>query len=63
MGEPMTQRICMALDLVDDAAPIEEYERWHGVGNSFPAAGPDGTSLEMKRILRLTEHEGLGRPE
>jgi L-rhamnose mutarotase len=32
----MTQRICLALDLVDDAALIAEYERWHEVGNVPP---------------------------
>jgi L-rhamnose mutarotase len=28
----MTQRLCLALDLVDDAALIAEYERWHQPG-------------------------------
>lgn len=32
----MTRRICLALDLVDDAESIAEYERWHKVGNTFP---------------------------
>lgn len=32
----MTQRIVLALDLVDDAELIAEYERWHQVGNTFP---------------------------
>ena len=32
----MTRRICLALDLVDDADLIAEYERWHQVGNTFP---------------------------
>jgi L-rhamnose mutarotase len=31
-----TRRICLALDLVDDAELIAEYERWHRVGNTFP---------------------------
>ena len=31
-----TRRICLALDLVDDAELIAEYERWHQVGNTFP---------------------------
>ncbi|HEU4960617.1 MAG TPA: L-rhamnose mutarotase [Sphingomonas sp.] len=30
----MTRRICLALDLVDDAALIAEYERWHRVGET-----------------------------
>jgi L-rhamnose mutarotase len=117
----MTRRICLALDLVDDADLIAEYERWHEVGNTFPAvtqsirdagienmeiyragnrlfmvidasdnysaelkaemdaanpavvdwekrmrrfqqpvpaAGPDGTWIEMARIFRLTDHSG-----
>ncbi|HVI99006.1 MAG TPA: L-rhamnose mutarotase [Sphingomonas sp.] len=117
----MTRRICLALDLVDDADLIAEYERWHQVGNTFPqvtqsirdagienmeiyragnrlfmvidasedysperkaemdaanpavvdwekrmrrfqqpipAAGPDGTWIEMERIFRLTDHPG-----
>ena len=33
----MTTRICLALDLVDDAALIAEYEHWHRVGNTDPA--------------------------
>lgn len=33
----MSQRICLALDLVDDAAAIAEYERWHRPGNTLPA--------------------------
>src|SRR3546814_3587873 len=32
----MTQRFCMALDLVDDADLIAEYERWHQVGRTPP---------------------------
>jgi L-rhamnose mutarotase len=32
----MTHRICLALDLVDDAALIAEYERWHQVGHTPP---------------------------
>ena len=118
----MTERICLALDLIDDAALIAEYERWHSVGNTppaviqsirdagianmeifragerlfmimnvdetydagakaradaanpavvewiarmgrlqrpIPAAGPDGTWIEMKRVFRLTDHAGL----
>jgi L-rhamnose mutarotase len=31
-----TRRICLALDLVDDAALIAEYENWHRVGQTFP---------------------------
>lgn len=30
-------RICLALDLVDDAALIAGYEHWHRVGNTDPA--------------------------
>jgi L-rhamnose mutarotase len=32
----MSQRICLALDLVDDPALMAEYERWHEVGNVPP---------------------------
>lgn len=116
----MTRRICLALDLVDDAALIADYERWHAVGNTppavirsirdagitnmeifragarlfmimdvdqhydaeakqradgansavvdwvermasfqrpVPAAGPDGTWIEMQRVFRLTDHD------
>ena len=28
----MTRRLCLALDLVDDAALIADYERWHRPG-------------------------------
>lgn len=30
------KRYCLALDLVDDAALIEEYECWHQPGNIWP---------------------------
>ncbi|KHL25511.1 hypothetical protein PK98_02145 [Croceibacterium mercuriale] len=33
----MSGRICLALDLVDDADLIAEYEQWHRVGNTDPA--------------------------
>ncbi|WP_213979858.1 L-rhamnose mutarotase [Sphingomonas sp. dw_22] len=36
MTRSNTRRIVLALDLVDDAALIAEYERWHQVGNTFP---------------------------
>lgn len=32
----MTRRICLALDLVDDAALIADYERWHQPGHTPP---------------------------
>lgn len=32
----MTQRLCFALDLVDDAAMIAEYEAWHAPGGVWP---------------------------
>ena len=35
--EQRVTRICLALDLVDDAALIAEYEHWHRVGNTDPA--------------------------
>ncbi|WP_076068526.1 L-rhamnose mutarotase [Sphingomonas montana] len=48
----MTTRICLALDLVDDAALIAEYEDWHRVGRTDPAvlrsiraAGIDGMEI------------------
>ena len=115
----MTRRFALALDLVDDAKLIAEYEAWHRPGNTptpiirsiaelgienmeiyragnrmfmlievsdsysaadkaradaanpdvqrwialmkpfqqpIPAAGPDGTWLEMTRVFRLTDH-------
>ena len=33
----MTRRLCLALDLVDDAALIADYERWHRPGQTPPA--------------------------
>ena len=33
----MSTRICLALNLVDDAELIAEYEHWHRVGNTDPA--------------------------
>ncbi|MDQ0839908.1 L-rhamnose mutarotase [Sphingomonas faeni] len=33
----MSRRICLALDLVDDADLIAEYDHWHRVGNTDPA--------------------------
>ena len=30
------KRYCLALDLVEDAALIEEYEHWHKGGNLWP---------------------------
>jgi len=119
MVKRMTRRFALALDLVDDAKLIAEYEDWHRpgrtpkpiirsildsgienmeiyragnrmfmlieVGDSYspeakaqadaanpdvrrwearmkqfqqpvPAAGPDGTWLEMERVFRLTDH-------
>lgn len=32
----MNQRYCLALDLIDDAALIEEYENWHKSENVWP---------------------------
>jgi L-rhamnose mutarotase len=115
----MTRRIALALDLVDDATLIAEYEAWHRPGRTptpiirsildsgiqnmeiyragnrmfmlietsdsyssehkaradaanpdvrrwtalmktfqqpVPAAGPDGTWLEMERVFRLIDH-------
>lgn len=33
----MSERIYLALDLIDDADLIAEYEHWHAVGNTDPA--------------------------
>ena len=115
----MSQRFCLALDLVDDAKLIAEYEAWHQPGRTptpiirsildsgidnmeiyragnrmfmiieandsysseskgradavnpdvrrwtalmkqfqqpVPAAGPQGTWIEMQRVFRLTDH-------
>jgi L-rhamnose mutarotase len=119
MVQRMTRRFALALDLVDDANLISEYEAWHRPGRTptpiirsildsgiqnmeiyragnrmfmlievsdsyssehkaradaanpdvqrwtalmktfqqpVPAAGPDGTWLEMERVFRLTDH-------
>lgn len=32
----MSRRLCFALDLIDDAALIAEYERWHAPGGVWP---------------------------
>ena len=32
----MSRRLCFALDLVDDAAKIAEYERFHDPGGVWP---------------------------
>ncbi len=119
MVQRMTRRFALALDLVDDAKLIAEYEDWHRPGRTptpiirsildsgiqnmeiyragnrmfmlievsesyssehkaradaanpdvqrwtalmktfqqpVPAAGPDGTWLEMARVFRLTDH-------
>jgi L-rhamnose mutarotase len=119
MVQRMTRRFALALDLVDDAKLIAEYEDWHRPGRTptpiirsildsgiqnmeiyragnrmfmlietsdsyssehkaradaanpdvqrwtalmktfqqpVPAAGPDGTWLEMVRVFRLTDH-------
>ncbi len=33
----MSRRICLALDLVDDADLIAGYDHWHRAGNTDPA--------------------------
>ena len=121
MVKRMSRRFVLALDLVDDAKLIAEYEDWHRPGHTpqpiirsivdsgienmeiyragnrmfmiieagdfyspqgkartdaanpdvqrwiarmkqfqqaVPAAGPDGTWLEMERVFRLTDHVG-----
>ena len=49
------KKYCLAVDLVDDAAVIAEYEHWHKAGNGWPEitdsireAGI--TSMEIYRI-------------
>ena len=37
MTDAPLRRICLALDLVDDAGLIAEYEHWHRLGNTDPA--------------------------
>ncbi|MBV9550374.1 MAG: L-rhamnose mutarotase [Alphaproteobacteria bacterium] len=37
----MSRRLCFALDLVDDAAKIAEYEAYHGPGRVWPAIVDD----------------------
>lgn len=46
----MTRRYCLALDLVDDAALIAEYERWHrsvwpGILTSIRDAGIEAMEI------------------
>jgi len=56
----MSRRFVLALDLVDDAKLIAQYEDWHRpqFRQPVPAAGPDGTWLQMERVFRLTDHPG-----
>lgn len=37
----MSRRLCFALDLVDDAALITEYEAWHAPGAVWPEITAD----------------------
>ncbi|MFD1786297.1 L-rhamnose mutarotase [Sphingomonas floccifaciens] len=50
----MTQRIALALDLVDDADLIAEYEHWHCVGNTDPAVSRSirDAGIEQMEIYR-----------
>ena len=48
------KRYCLALDLVDDAALIEEYEHWHKSENAWPEikqsiTGSGITNMEIYR--------------
>ena len=53
----MPRRICLALDLVDDADLIAEYERWHQVGNTPPEilASIHDAGIENMEIFRLAD--------
>ena len=64
MVKRMTQRFCLALDLVDDAALIAEYEAWHQPGRtpapiirSILAAGIDNMEIYRagNRMLIIIE--------
>jgi L-rhamnose mutarotase len=48
------RRLCFALDLVDDAALIAEYEAWHAPGAGWPAvlAHIRATGVEAMEIWR-----------
>ena len=50
----MTQRYCLALDLIDDAALIGEYEEWHR--NVWPEILDSITSsgIEQMEIYRVS---------
>ena len=48
------KRYCLALDLVDDAALIKEYEQWHKTENTWPEikesiTGAGITNMEIYR--------------
>ena len=48
------KRYCLALDLVDDAALIREYEHWHKTENTWPEikesiTGSGITNMEIYR--------------
>jgi L-rhamnose mutarotase len=50
----VTRRLCLALDLVDDAALIAEYERWHRPGHTPGAvlASIHGSDIRQMEIYR-----------
>lgn len=43
-------RYCLAVDLVDDPALIEEYEHWHKKGNIWPEISK---SIQDAGIIRM----------
>jgi L-rhamnose mutarotase len=50
----MSRRLCFALDLVDDAALIAEYEKWHAPGGVWPEITADiqASGIEEMEIWR-----------
>ena len=46
----MAQRVCFALDLVDDAALIADYERAHAAGAAWPEVT---TAIRAKGFLSM----------
>ena len=46
----MSRRLCFALDLVNDAARIAEYETFHAPGQKW---------MPMNRIFDLAEQKGV----
>ena len=53
----MSRRHCLALDLIDDAALIAEYESYHAPGAAWPEVVADirASGIESMEIWRINE--------